>query len=185
MASKAGDTGVAARYALALFELSDEQRKLDQVAEDLRSLDSMIAESDDLQRLVRNPVVSRADSGRAMAAILESAGADQLTRNFIGLVALNRRLFALPAMIRAYLAELADRRGEVTAEVTSAQQLSPAQTESLEAALRTAVGGKVALSVDVDPALIGGLVVKVGSRMVDSSLKTQLQKMKLAMKGAA
>jgi F-type H+-transporting ATPase subunit delta len=120
-----------------------------------------------------------------MAAILESAGAVQLTRNFIGLVALNRRLFALPAMIRSYLAELADRRGEVTAEVTSAQQLSPAQTESLEAALRTAVGSKVALSVDVDSSLIGGLVVKVGSRMVDSSLKTQLQKMKLAMKGAA
>lgn len=185
MASKAGDTGVAARYALALFELADEQRKLDQVADDLRSLDAMIAENDDLQRLVRNPVVSRADSGRAMAALLESAGADQLTRNFIGLVAANRRLFALSAMIRGYLAELAERRGEITAEVTAAQQLSPAQTESLEAALRSAVGGKVALSVDVDPALIGGLVVKVGSRMVDSSLKTQLQKMKLAMKGAA
>lgn len=185
MASKAGDTGVAARYALALFELADEQRNLDQVADDLRSLDSMIADSDDLQRLVRNPVVSRADSGRAMSALLESAGADQLTRNFIGLVAANRRLFALQAMIRGYLAELAERRGEVTAEVTSAQQLSPAQTESLEAALRNAVGSKVALSVDVDPALIGGLVVKVGSRMVDSSLKTQLQKMKLAMKGAA
>ncbi len=185
MASKAGDTGVAARYALALFELADEQRKLDQVADDLRSLDAMIADNDDLQRLVRNPVVSRAESGRAMAALLESAGADQLTRNFIGLVAANRRLFALPAMIRGYLAELAERRGEITAEVTSAQQLSPAQTESLEAALRSAVGGKVALSVDVDPALIGGLVVKVGSRMVDSSLKTQLQKMKLAMKGAA
>lgn len=185
MASKAGDTGVAARYALALFELADEQRKLDQVADDLRSLDSMIADSDDLQRLIRNPVVSRAESGGAMAALLESAGADQLTRNFIGLVAANRRLFALPAMIRGYLAELAERRGEITAEVTSAQQLSPAQTESLEAALRSAVGGKVALSVDVDPALIGGLIVKVGSRMVDSSLKTQLQKMKLAMKGAA
>lgn len=185
MASKAGDTGVAARYALALFELADEQRKLDQVADDLRSLDSMIAENDDLQRLVRNPVVSRAESGRALAALLESAGADQLTRNFIGLVAANRRLFALSAMIRGYLAELAERRGEVTAEVTSAQQLSPAQTESLEAALRSALGGKVALSVDVDPTLIGGLVVKVGSRMVDSSLKTQLQKMKLAMKGAA
>ncbi len=185
MASTAGDTGVAARYALALFELADEQRKLDQVAGDLRNLESMIAGNDDLQRLIRNPVVSRAESGRAMAALLEIAGADQLTRNFIGLVAANRRLFALQAMIRGYLAELAERRGEITAEVTSAQQLSPAQTESLEAALRTAVGGKVALSVDVDPALIGGLVVKVGSRMVDSSLKTQLQKMKLAMKGAA
>lgn len=185
MASKAGDTGVAARYALALFELADEQRKLDQVANDLKSIDSMLKESDDLRRLIGNPVVSRTESGRAMASLVERAEADELTRKFIGLVAANRRLFALPGMIKAFLAELAERRGEVTAEVVSATKLSDSQSEALEASLRNALGGNVALSVDVDPSLIGGLVVKVGSRMVDSSLKTQLQKMRIAMKGAA
>ena len=185
MASKAGDTGVAARYALALFELADEQRKLDQVANDLKSIDSLLKESDDLRRLIGNPVVSRADSGRAMASLVERIGADDLTRKFIGLVAANRRLFVLPGIIKAYLAELAERRGEVTAEVVSATKLSDSQSQALEASLRNALGGKVALSVDVDPSLIGGLVVKVGSRMVDSSLKTQLQKMRIAMKGAA
>jgi F-type H+-transporting ATPase subunit delta len=185
LASKVGDTGVATRYALALFELADEQRKLDEVARDLQTLGTMIDDSADLQRLLRNPVVSRAESGHAMAAILEMSEADTLTRNFIGLVAANRRLFALPAMIAAYLAKLADRRGEISAEVTSARELSDTQTKSLEEALRTAVGGKVALSLKVNPGLVGGLVVKVGSRMIDSSLKSQLARLKLAMKGAA
>jgi len=185
LASKAGDTGVATRYALALFDLADEKRKLDEVARDLRAIDTMIDDSADLQRLLRNPVISRADSGRAMAAILEKAEADPLTRNFIGLVAANRRLFALPAMIAAFLAELAQRRGEISAEVTSARELTQAQAQSLEEALRAAVGGKVALSLKVNPGLIGGLVVRVGSRMIDSSLKSQLARLKLAMKGAA
>jgi F-type H+-transporting ATPase subunit delta len=185
LASKVGDTGVAARYALALFELADEQRKLDQVAGDLKSVDALLRASADLRRLIGNPVVSRTESGRAMAALIDKLGADELTRKFIGLVSANRRLFVLPAIIRAYLAELAQRRGEVTAEVVSARKLSDSQSMALEAALRNAVGGKVALSLSVDPALIGGMVVKVGSRMIDSSLKTQLQKMKLAMKGAA
>lgn len=185
MASKASDTGVAARYALALFELADEQRKLDQVAADLKSIDALLRESADLRRLISNPVVSRTESGRAMTALLERIGVDALTQKFIGLVAANRRLFVLSAIIKAYLAKLAQRRGEVTAEVVSARKLSESQSMALETALRTAIGGKVALSLAVDPGLIGGLVVKVGSRMVDSSLKTQLQKMKLAMKGAA
>jgi len=185
LASKAGDTGVATRYALALFDLADEKRKLDEVARDLRAIDTMIDDSADLQRLLRNPVISRADSGRAMAAILEMAEADPLTRNFVGLVAANRRLFALPAMIAAFLADLAQRRGEISAEVTSARELTQAQAQSLEEALRTAVGGKVALSLKVNPGLIGGLVVKVGSRMIDSSLKSHLARLKLAMKGAA
>jgi F-type H+-transporting ATPase subunit delta len=120
-----------------------------------------------------------------MAALLERIGGDELTQKFIGLVSANRRLFALPGIIKAYLAQLAKRRGEVTAEVVSARKLSDSQSMALEAALRSALGGKVALALSVDPSLIGGLVVKVGSRMVDSSLKTQLQKMKLAMKGAA
>ena len=185
MASKASDTGVAARYALALFELADEQRKLDQVAQDLRTVDALIGESEDLRRLLKNPLVTRNESRHAVEALMDRAGADPLTKNFIGLVAANRRLFALPDMIKAYLAQLAERRGEFTADVTSARQLTPAQTQALESTLQSAVGGKVALSLNVDPSLIGGLVVKIGSRMIDSSLKTQLQKLKLAMKGAA
>jgi len=185
LAANSGETGVAPRYALALFELADEAKQLDQVADDLRGIDAAIAENDDLQRLVRSPVVSRTDAGAAMAALLEGAKASELTSNFVGLVAANRRLFALQAMIRAYLNELAARRGEVTADVSSAIKLTKKQTDAIAAGLKEAVGAKVAVNVEIDPSLIGGLVVKVGSRMVDSSLKTKLEKMKLAMKGAA
>jgi F-type H+-transporting ATPase subunit delta len=185
LAVSSGETGVASRYALALFELADEAKQLDEVADDLRTVDAAIAESGDLQRLVRSPVISRNAAAAAMTAILEKTEARELTRNFIGLVAANRRLFALRAMIRAYLAELAGRRGEVTAEVTSAIPLDDAQTEAIADALRKAVGSKVAVNVHVDPGLIGGLVVRVGSRMVDFSMRTKLEKMKLAMKGAA
>lgn len=185
MASKSGDTGVATRYALALFELADEKRKLDEVAGDLQALNAMIEGSADLRRLMSNPVVSRAKSGQAMAALLEKSEADPMTRNFIGLVAANRRLFALPAMIAAFLARLAARRGEISAEVTSARDLTDAQAKSLEEALKSAVGGKIALSLKVNPSLVGGLIVKVGSRMIDSSLKSQLARLKTAMKGAA
>lgn len=185
MAANSGETGVAPRYALALFELADEAKQLDEVADDLRGIDAAIAENDDLQRLVRSPVISRAASGAAMAALLETAKATELTRNFVGLVAANRRLFALRAMIQAYLNEFAARRGEVTAEVASAIKLTKKQTDAIAKGLEQAVGAKVAVNVEVDPSLIGGLVVKVGSRMVDSSLKTKLDKMKLAMKGAA
>lgn len=184
MASKAGETGLAARYALALFDLADERKALDQVAQDLANIESAIAGSTDLQRLVRNPVLSRAEQGRVMAGLLRQMGASELTQDFVGLVAANRRLFALRSMIRAFLGELARRRGEVTAEVTSARKLDAEQTGAIEDALKKIVGRKVALAVDVDPRLIGGLVVKVGSRMIDSSIRTQLQKMRIAMKGA-
>jgi F-type H+-transporting ATPase subunit delta len=185
LASKVGDTGIASRYALALFELADQERKLDEVAEDLRTIDALVSDNDDLQRLLRNPVVSRSESGKVMAAVLDRMEADPLTQKFIGLVAANRRLFVLRMVIKAFLDKLAERRGEITAEVVSANALTAAQAKSLEEALHKAMGGKIALSATVDPGLIGGLVVKVGSRMVDSSIRTQIQKMKLAMKGAA
>ena len=117
-----------------------------------------------------------------MAALLETAKASELTRNFVGLVAANRRLFALRAMIKAYLNELAARRGEVTAEVASAIKLTKKQTDAIAKGLKQAVGAKVAVNVEVDPSLIGGLVVKVGSRMVDNSLRTKLNNLKIAMK---
>lgn len=184
MAAKTtGNAGPAQRYAAALYELADEGKVLDRVAGDLRGIAKMLDESADLTRLIRSPILSRDEQGRAIRAVLEKAGADALTMKFLGLVAQNRRLFALPEMIKSYLSTLAQRRGEIAAEVTSAQALTPAQAEAVSAALRQAVGTKVSVETRVDPALLGGMVVRVGSRMVDSSLKTKLQKLELAMKG--
>ncbi len=177
-------SGVAGRYALALLELAEEKGALDQVAEDLRGLKSIITESDDLRRLLRSPVFGRAQQESAMGAILEKAGAAELTRKFVLVVAGNRRLFALVGMIDAYLTELARRRGEVTAKVTSALPLTDGQSKALTEALRRAVGSKVTVETAVDADLLGGLVVRVGSRMVDASLKTKLMKLQQAMKGA-
>ena len=176
-------SGLAGRYATALFELADEAKALDAVADDLRALKALLAESDSLRRLVRSPVLSRDEQGRAIEAVLSKAGAAPLTLKFIGVAAANRRLFALPGMIDAYLAELARRRGEMTAQVTSAHALSDSQTKALVDQLKKAVGAKVTVDVSVDPSLLGGLVVKVGSRMIDSSLRTKLSKLQLAMKG--
>jgi F-type H+-transporting ATPase subunit delta len=183
-ANSAGLSGLAERYAQALFEIADEQKALDQVAGDLRQVRTMIAGSPDLQRLVRSPVLSRAEQGKAVAALAQAAALSPLTSNFLGLVARNRRLFAVPAMIDAFLALLAERRGEVTAHVTAAQELTPAQRSLVEEQLRRAVGSKVSVEIKIDPSLLGGLVVKVGSRMVDASLKSKLHRLEAAMKGA-
>jgi F-type H+-transporting ATPase subunit delta len=174
---------LAGRYASALLDLADEKKALDQVSADLQSLRSMISESGDLRRLLNSPVITREAQRKAMVAVMERAGIGQLTRHFVLVVARNHRLFALPAMIEGYLAELARRRGEITAEVTSARKLTDGQQSALLDTLRASVGGKVQLDLKVDPALIGGLVVKVGSRMIDSSLRSKLQRLQLAMKG--
>jgi F-type H+-transporting ATPase subunit delta len=178
-----GAGGLAARYAAALFVLADTHKAIDRVAGDLSELRTMIGGSEALRALIRSPIRSRDEQGRAMAALLQQAGTSDLVRKFVGLVARNRRLFVLPQMIDEFLAELARRRGEMRAEVTAAKALSDQQQASLAEAIRRSVGGKVTVDVRVDPALIGGLVVKVGSRMVDSSLKTKLQRLQLAMKG--
>lgn len=184
MASEtAGSAGLADRYAAAVFELAEESKALDTVADELALLDRMIAESVDLRRLIRSPVISRADQRRAMDAVLDHAGVGDLTRRFIGLLARNRRLFALPDMIAAYRDRLAGRRGETAAVVVSAKALTEAQSKAVGEALNKAVGTKVAVDERVDPSLLGGLVVRVGSRMIDSSLSTKLQRLRLAMKG--
>lgn len=179
-----GLSGLAGRYALALLDLADEQKQLDPVAEDLRGLQSAIAESEDLRRLVRSPLFTRAQQSQAMTAIMDKAGTGEMTRRFVLLVARNRRLFALDRMIAAYLAELARRRGEITAQVTSATALDDEQHRALVETLRNEVGAKVQVEIDVDPSLIGGLIVRVGSRMIDNSLRSKLQRLQLAMKGA-
>lgn len=175
--------GLAERYSRALFDLADEERAVDAVAQDLDSLAAMIEGSADLDRLIRSPVISRADQLRAMTALVSAADMHVLTGKFIGLLARNRRLFILPAIIRAFRRMLARRRGETAAEVTSAQKLSAAQRAALAAQLKQAVGTEVSLTDRVDPSILGGLVVRVGSRMVDSSLRTKLQRLRLAMKG--
>jgi F-type H+-transporting ATPase subunit delta len=185
LASEAtGVSGLAERYAAALFELADERRELDAVADDLRQLRAMLADSADLTRLVRSPILSREEQGKAIAALAEHAQLSRLVRDFLAVVARNRRLFAVPAMIDAYLHKLAERRGEITAEVTAAQPLSEAQLGSLTEQLRRSLGRRVSVEVRVDPALIGGLIVKLGSRMVDASLASKLRRLQLAMKSA-
>jgi F-type H+-transporting ATPase subunit delta len=175
--------GLATRYSAALFELADEKHALDAVSADLKALARMIADSDDLKTMIYSPLMKRAEQSRAIAAVMEAAQLGELTRRFVGLVAQNRRLFALPAIIKAFHKLLADRRGEMTAEVTAAHPLTEAQQAAVSDAIRRVVGGKVAIDVKVDPSLLGGLIVRVGSRMIDGSVKTKLQKLQLAMKG--
>jgi F-type H+-transporting ATPase subunit delta len=176
--------GVAGRYATALFELALEDRVLDQVRADLDRFDQMIAGSSDLKRLVRSPVFTADEQVRALEPILQKAGIDGVSANFVKLVASNRRLFALPQIIRAFRALVARHKGEVSASVTVAEQLSDAHLKSLKDALNAVTGKDVDLQVQVDPAIIGGLVVKLGSRMVDTSLRTKLNSIKTAMKEA-
>jgi F-type H+-transporting ATPase subunit delta len=178
-----GVSGLAERYARALFDLADEGRALDQIAADLKSLAGMLAESGDLRRLIRSPVLDRAAQGRAIDALAAQVGLAPLTRNFLGLLARNRRLFALPEMIDGFLNHLAERRGEVTARVTSAAPLSPAQSAALAEALRKSAGARLTIDQRIDPSLLGGLVVRLGSRMIDASLKSKLNRLQLAMKG--
>lgn len=184
-AKSSGVSGLAERYAAALFDLADEQKALDEVAGDLKRLRAMLRESADLRRLVRSPVLSREEQGKAIGALAQAAGLGRSTQSFLGLAAKNRRLFAVPDMIEAYLAKLAERRGEVTAEVVAAQPLDERQRVRLDEQLRAAVGAKVAVDVRVDPSLLGGMIVKVGSRMVDASLKSKLHRLQIAMKGAS
>jgi F-type H+-transporting ATPase subunit delta len=178
-------TGVAAlaeRYAKALFDIADERRAFDEVATDLRQLRAMLGASGDLMRLVRSPILSRLDQARAVAALAQRAELSPLIRDFLAVVARNRRLFAVPAMIDAFLAMLAARRGEVTAEVVAAQPLTEAQLDALSGHLRHTVGRRVFVDARVDPRLIGGMIVKVGSRMVDASVESKLRRLQLAMK---
>ncbi|MGF1454358.1 MAG: F0F1 ATP synthase subunit delta [Alphaproteobacteria bacterium] len=176
--------GLAERYANALFDLAKEAGSVEAVEADLSGLDTALTNSDALRRLTTSAVFSRDEQGRAMAALLERGGAASLTRNFVGLLARNRRLFALPGMIQAFKDRAARERGEVRATVTSARPMSDEQANELATALSQSLGKSVALDLMVDEGLLGGLVVKVGSRMIDSSIRTKLNNLKIAMKEA-
>ena len=175
-------SGMAGRYATALFELALEGNALDAVAADLRQFDAMVAESADLRRLVRSPVFTADEQFKALAALLDKAGITGVAANFLKVVASNRRLFAAPDMIRGFRKLVARHKGEVAAEVTIAETPSAAHLAAIKAALKAVTRKDVQVEVKVDPTIIGGLIVKVGSRMVDSSLRTKLNSLKVAMK---
>jgi len=178
-------SGMAGRYGNALFELVLDNKAVDAVKADLDRFDAMITDSSDLNRLVRSPVFGADEQLRALAAILDKAGIKGLAANFLRVITTNRRLFAVRDMIRAYRALTARHKGEVTAEVTVAEPLSDKNLEALKDALKSVTGGKeIDFDVKVEPTIIGGLIVKVGSRMVDSSLRTKLNAIKIAMKEA-
>lgn len=175
--------GLAGRYADALLELAAETGAAESVEADVKRLRDVLADSADLQRFIASPAFSRDAHIAGVGAVLDQVGVSETTRKFVLLVASNRRLFALAAIFDTVLAKLAEARGEVTAAVTSAKELTAKQKDALAKALKTATGREVALDLAVDPKVLGGLVVQIGSRMVDSSLRSQLQRLQLAMKG--
>ena len=177
-------SGVSGRYATALFELAREEKAIDAVAVDLDKFEAMLDESADLKRLVRSPVFAADAQLKALTAVLDKAGISGVSANFLKVLTENRRLFAVADVIRAFRALVARFKGEATADVTVAEALSDKNLDALTAALKSVTGKDVTLNVQVDPAIIGGLVVKLGSRMVDSSLRTKLNSIKHAMKEA-
>lgn len=174
---------LAGRYALALFDLAREQDRIDAVSASLAALKQALAESGELKELIDSPLIGRDDRLRAMGAVVGSMGLDPLTGNFIGVLAQNRRLSQLPNVIRNFNLLAARHRGELTAEVTSARPLDGDQVDDIKQHLRTRTGRDIAVDLTVDPEILGGLVVKIGSRMIDSSIRTKLNTLALAMKG--
>jgi len=175
--------GLALRYANAVFELAAEERGIDRLAADFQTLKTLLQESPELLRLVRSPLFSREEQAKGMDAVLARTGTGDLTRKLVLLLAQKRRLFALADVIRAFEQLLARHRGEVAAEVTSARALSAAETAELRSILKDKLGREPRITTRVDPKLLGGLVLRVGSRMIDSSLRTKLDSLRAALKG--
>lgn len=175
-------TGLAGRYAIALFDLGKEADALDAVAADVATLQAVLKDSDDLSGLSRNPIFSVEEKGRAMTAVIEAAKIDKLVSNFIGVVTSNGRLDQLENIIQEFNRLLAHHKGEINASVVTASKLGKAQLDALKAKLKSMVGRDVNVETDIDESLLGGMVVKIGSRMIDSSLKTKLANLEESMK---
>ena len=176
--------GVSGRYATALFELARDEKSIDAVKADLDKFAALLAESEDLKRLVRSPVFAAEAQLKALSAVLDRAGISGISANFLNVLTANRRLFAVADVVRAFNALVAKFKGEASADVTVAEALSDKNLDALQSALKSVTGKDVTLNVKVDPSIIGGLVLKLGSRMVDSSLRTKLNSIKHAMKEA-
>ena len=178
--------GLAGRYAGALYALAEESSKIDAVVKDMNGVAELVSANQDMRMLVESPAITWAEQTKAVTAVLEKGGADALTVKFVGTVASNGRLHALSRIISAFLAEHARRRGEVSAEVISAIEMDDARRARVEQAVSKLAGSdKLSLSMRVDPSLIGGLVVRIGSRMIDTSIRTKLNRLETAMKGMA
>ncbi len=175
---------IATRYATALLDMAIEAKALEPVARDMGELSAMLQGSTELQALVRNPLIGRMRQARVVEALAQTAKFDKLTQNFLGVLAHNRRLSALEAVIKAFRTEAARRRGEVEARVQTAYALTPAQTENLQKELTKALGSHVTLNVEVEKDLLGGMIVTVGSRMIDDSLKRKLERLKRTLSGS-
>jgi F-type H+-transporting ATPase subunit delta len=174
---------LSGRYALALFELANEQKKLETVGKDLAAVKQALGESDVFRALTTSPLVGRDEAMRAVAATAAAMKLDTVTANFLGVLARNRRLAQLPAVIRAFNQLAARHRGEITAEVTSAHALDAGQVDAIRQNLRSRMGRDIAVDLSVDPAILGGLVVKIGSQMIDGSIRTKLNNLAQVMKG--
>ena len=183
MRISAVSAGLPGRYATALFELAEREQQLDETAADLDTLGRALAESAELRQLTENRAISRTEAGHAVAKVAKLLGLGDLTRRFLGVLAGNRRLAALPAMLAQFTALKNARTGTATATVTSAQPLTAAQKRALESKLKARTGQAVAIDTRVDPALLGGLVVRIGSEQIDSSIKTRLMRLGQQMKG--
>lgn len=175
-------SGVAERYASSLFALALEEGNVAEVASALDGFQGLIDGSEDLQRLIKSPVFSASEQLGAVTAILDKAGISGIAANFVKVAASNRRLFAVPGMIRAFREIYARHRGEISADVTAARPLTAEQETELKAALKGVTGKDVTINVAVDPAILGGLIVKLGSRQIDTSLRTKLSTLKLSLK---
>jgi F-type H+-transporting ATPase subunit delta len=175
-------SGIAARYATAIFELAKESKSLDALEANLDDLSAMLEQSADLRALIGSPVLSRAEQGAGIMAVADKMGVIPELRNGLGLMAAKRRLFVLPQLVTLLGEMIAEDKGEVSAEVTTAKALSKAQSEKLAETLKARIGRDVKLKTTVDESLIGGLVVKVGSKMIDTSIRSRLDSLQNAMK---
>lgn len=174
---------LSGRYATALFDLARESKSIDAVEASLATVRAALDQSDDFRALSTSPIVSRSDAAKGIAATSAAMKLDATTTNFLGVLAQNRRLSQLPAIIKSFRALAAQHRGEASAEVVSAHPLTDAQVDALKQGLRARIGRDVSVDLSVDPSLLGGLVVKIGSQMIDSSIKTRLNTLAHAMKG--
>lgn len=175
---------VAGRYATALFDLAAEENALEAVEADLDKLKDALRSSEDLSRLVNSPIYTRDQQSLGLDAVAERLGLGQTVRNLLKLMASKRRIFVLRDLIETYGALMAEHRGEITAQVTAARQLSDMQVEKLRETLKSSLGRDVKMDIAIDPALIGGMIVRVGSRMIDTSIRSQLSALQTAMKEA-
>lgn len=182
MAGKSRESGlVAGRYASALLDMAAESKAIETIEKDMTDLSSMMAASPDLKAFIQNPLIGRGQHKRILSSLAEKAGFQALTRNFLGVLAHNRRLPILASVMTAFREELRRRRGEVQARVQTAYALSPAQTKTLQDELSKAMGSRVTLDVEVNKDLLGGMVVTVGSRMIDDSVRRKLERLKRSM----